>query len=163
MWNDTEKQFLRDSAESMTAKELAYEIGKRFGARKSVEAVRSMGKSMGILPKRADRNHWTEVELDYLSKNRHKRVKELSRHLGRGEKAIRVKIHSQGFLYGRMKRVTPWMTTMMEKIPNMGKSIYSISTELHQAGRKVEIEQNAQKKMAVFCRERGGYGHTTQR
>ena len=161
MWSDAEKQFLKDNAETMTAKELAAEIWKHFGIRKSVDTVRGMCKSAGIVPKRADRNRWTEVELDYLSKNRHKRVKELSRHLGRGEKAITIKIHKQGFLYGRMKRVTPWMTTMMETIPDVGKSIYDISIELHQAGRKVEIEQNARKQMAVFCRERGNYGHTT--
>lgn len=157
MWSDAEKQFLRDNAASMTAKELVSEIWKQFRDKKTPEATRGMCRSMGFLPKVDERNRWTKTELDFLSKNRHRRVKELSKHLGRGEKAITVKIHSQGFLYGRMERVTPWMTTMVENIPGKGKSIYDISTELHQAGRKVEIESNGQKEMAVFCRERGKY------
>lgn len=157
-WTEAERQFLRDNAESMNAEELVASIP-TAGNRKSVQAVRSMCRRMGFKPRSDDKRRiWTDDELAYLRENCHSNIDALCEHLGRTKNAIKSKLYSKSYGFVEMKRVTPWVSTILEPIPDTGKSLYEISEELWLDGKSVSVEKNRSSgKMAVFCRERGFY------
>lgn len=157
-WSDAGKQYLVDNAATMTAQELATGVQPLVGD-KTVEAIRSMCKVMGFKPKymlrhKDGKNAWSDEELNYLDINAEKPITELMRHLGRPYKSITSKLFALRNTSEGMKQVTPFMDTMVETIPDLGISIYELSCELYNSGKRVEVKQRRDAKMALFCNKR---------
>jgi len=151
-WTYAEEQFLRDNSASCTIKQLTMALVAHTGIEKSPETVRFRCKKLGLPSPVDGRRAWTDDELEYLHDNRDEPLNELCSVLDRSEKSVKSQLYNKTFVY-EMKQVTPWRQTMLEKIDELGKSIYDVACEMWQGGKVIEVKQN-DGMMAVFCRER---------
>lgn len=140
----------------MTVKELAEGLKNVSSTARHIENVRMRCKAMDLTPKSArDYHNWTREEEDYLRKS-YNRIgyDKMAAHLGLPKKKVTAKAEKMRLRYGEMERVTPWMDSMLVKIKDTGKTLYDLSIELFDMGRKVSVEENANGKLAVFSRVR---------
>jgi hypothetical protein len=154
-WTDREKVFLRENAPNMTVKELAAALEPFSPRERSVENVRLQCKRLDVEPKSEGRHQWSKKEEAYLLKYHDKKTaKAIGKKLGIPTKAVAAKKHKMTHrTLGRMKRVTPWTRSMLFIVEELGESIYEVAYDLWQAGKTVEIEENDDGLLAVFCRE----------
>ena len=152
-WTPQQEQLLKEHHGDMTVKELS-SLLQRLGVEKQPETVRARCKKLGIKPMSASRHAWTEEEERFLKMNQDDMTnREIAMHLGIPESAVRTKRYKPDMVY-EMKRVTPWKHRMLEKIDELGKSIYDVSCELYEKGVPVEVRADSHGKMAVFTQER---------
>jgi hypothetical protein len=154
-WEEEEEEFLRENGATMTVRELHEGLRPVSDGLKSNETIRAKCKTMGIKPLQDGRRPWTDKEVEFLEKNRNQMsTPELATALNRTYRSVvakcRVVPAGPEFI---MKRITPWMSSMLTPLPGNEKSIYDLSMELYEAGKRVEIVEKGQK-LALMCKVR---------
>lgn len=154
-WSQDEHTFLMNNAASMTAKELNVALVANFGTIHGTENVRHRCKKLGLQIKSAGKHAWTDEEVAFLREN-HGDISyaDMADALGISLISITCRMSAITAACGKMKRQTPWMESMVEKIEGLGKSVYEVANEFWQSGVKVDIEENEQGYLAAFARIR---------
>jgi hypothetical protein len=106
----------------------------------------------GISLETRQKHKWLPEEEAYIRKSYgKKKTSVMSRELDRPYRIVSAKVHR---LFpqpksGEWKIITPWMSSMLERIENIGKSIYDLSLELHEQKIPVEIVEDGNGMMAL--------------
>lgn len=155
LWTEEEDAFLRANFAGMTARELNEGLKHISPVERGTENMRHRCKILGFRPKSAGRHVWTGADDDFVMVNRASMThKEIAMALGVSAVSVNSRAEKLRNGSGKMKRQTPWMESMVEKIEGLGKSVYEVAHEFWQAGVKVDIEENDDGHMAAFARIR---------
>ena len=119
------------------------------------ETIRSRCKAEGIKLKCRQLHHWSPEEKKYIQDSYgKKRTSVMARELELSYKSVAAQVHKmfQRQKSGvKLKEITGWMNSMLERVEPNGKSIYDLSVEFHNQGRIVEIPSNNQGQIMLLA------------
>jgi hypothetical protein len=150
LWTEEEDEFLRENATKYTALQMAEAMEDADVAvvTRTSNACRKRAMVLDIKLKSGQRGGWSKEEKLFLKDNyRELGAEGVAKALNRSPRSI-YEVVRKGDLAVK-NQITPWMPSMLVKIPKLGKTIYDYALELYQNGKRIDIEQR-RGKFAIF-------------